>query len=327
MTNTNRPIRRALVSVFHKEGIEVLAEAFIKAGTEVVSTGSTAKRLAELGVAVTEVSEVTGFPECLDGRVKTLDPHIHAGILADMTNPDHAAQLEKFGIKPFDLVVVNLYPFADTVRSGADEAAVIEKIDIGGPSMVRGAAKNSATVAIVTDPTHLGIGSHDRGDVTALRDDAAAQRERVGRRLARNVGALRGDEHVAHRDDVRHLRHVRGDLGGADGLTDVLAVGGDARMVRVDADVEVVAGEEFGDCFGDLLLIHLIAVEVDALMQAPPGACAVHGAGIEVGEAEMAGQRLRSGGLSDARRAVDGDSYHSPTSFCRERTSTWDSTR
>ena len=175
--------------------------------------------------------------------------------------------------------------------------------------------------------THLGIGSHDRGDVTALRDDAAAQREGVGRGLARNVGALRGDEHVAHRDDVRHLRHVRGDLGGADGLTDVLAVGGDARMVRVDADVEVVAGEEFGDCFGDLLLIHLIAVEVDALMQAPPGACAVHGAGIEVGEAEMAGQRLRSGGLSDARRAVDGDSYHSPTSFCRERTSTWDSTR
>ena len=97
MTTTNRPIRRALVSVFHKEGIEVLAEAFIKAGTEVVSTGSTAKRLAELGVKVTEVSEVTGFPECLDGRVKTLDPHIHAGILADMTNEDHAAQLEKFG--------------------------------------------------------------------------------------------------------------------------------------------------------------------------------------------------------------------------------------
>lgn len=152
MTNTNRPIRRALVSVFHKEGIEVLADAFVKAGVEVVSTGSTAKRLAELGVNVTEVSQVTGFPESLDGRVKTLDPHIHAGILADMTNPDHVAQLEQLGIKPFDLVVVNLYPFADTVRSGADEAATIEKIDIGGPSMVRGAAKNSATVAIVTDP-------------------------------------------------------------------------------------------------------------------------------------------------------------------------------
>lgn len=157
MTTTNRPIRRALVSVFHKEGIEVLAKAFIEAGTEVVSTGSTAHRLAELGVPVTEVSEVTGFPESLDGRVKTLDPHIHAGILADMTNPDHAAQLEQLGIKPFDLVVVNLYPFADTVRSGADEAATIEKIDIGGPSMVRGAAKNSATVAIVTNPADYAL--------------------------------------------------------------------------------------------------------------------------------------------------------------------------
>ena len=157
MTTMNRPIKRALVSVFHKEGIEVLAKAFIEAGTEVVSTGSTAHRLAELGVPVTEVSEVTGFPESLDGRVKTLDPHIHAGILADMTNPDHAAQLEQLGIKPFDLVVVNLYPFADTVRSGADEAATIEKIDIGGPSMVRGAAKNSATVAIVTDPADYAL--------------------------------------------------------------------------------------------------------------------------------------------------------------------------
>lgn len=157
MTNTNRPIRRALVSVFHKEGIEVLAEAFVKAGIEVVSTGSTAKKLAELGVKVTEVSDVTGFPECLDGRVKTLHPYIHAGILADMTNPEHAKQLEEFGIKPFDLVVVNLYPFADTVRSGANEADTIEKIDIGGPSMVRGAAKNHATVAIVTDPADYAL--------------------------------------------------------------------------------------------------------------------------------------------------------------------------
>ncbi len=154
---TNRPLRRALVSVYHKEGIEVLAQAFIQAGTEVVSTGSTAAKLKELGVQVTEVSQVTGFPECLDGRVKTLDPHIHAGILADMTNPNHAQQLESFGIKPFDLVVVNLYPFADTVRSGADNAAIIEKIDIGGPSMVRGAAKNSATVAIVTDPADYAL--------------------------------------------------------------------------------------------------------------------------------------------------------------------------
>lgn len=152
MADSRRPIHRALVSVFHKEGIEVLAQAFVQAGTQVVSTGSTANKLAQLGVNVTKVEQVTGFPESLDGRVKTLDPHIHAGILADMTNPAHVQQLQELGIEPFDLVVVNLYPFADTVRSGADEAQTIEKIDIGGPSMVRGAAKNSATVAVVTDP-------------------------------------------------------------------------------------------------------------------------------------------------------------------------------
>lgn len=157
MTASNRPIRRALVSVFHKDGIDVLAKAFVDAGTEVVSTGSTAKKLADLGVSVTEVSDVTGFPECLDGRVKTLHPYIHAGILADMTNSDHAKQLENFEIKPFDLVVVNLYPFADTVRSGASDADIIEKIDIGGPSMVRGAAKNHATVAVVTDPADYAL--------------------------------------------------------------------------------------------------------------------------------------------------------------------------
>lgn len=157
MSAANRPIRRALVSVFHKDGIDVLAKAFVKAGTEVVSTGSTAKKLADLGVSVTEVSDVTGFPECLDGRVKTLHPYVHAGILADMTNDDHAQQLEQFGIKPFDLVVVNLYPFADTVRSGASQDDIIEKIDIGGPSMVRGAAKNHATVAVVTDPADYAL--------------------------------------------------------------------------------------------------------------------------------------------------------------------------
>jgi phosphoribosylaminoimidazolecarboxamide formyltransferase/IMP cyclohydrolase len=157
MTTTYRPIRRALVSVFHKEGLEALAGAFVEAQTEVISTGATATTLAALGVKVTEASEVTGFPESLDGRVKTLDPHIHAGILADMTNPDHVSQLERLNIKPFDLIVVNLYPFADTVRAGADEAAAIEKIDIGGPSMVRGAAKNSASVAVVTDPADYAL--------------------------------------------------------------------------------------------------------------------------------------------------------------------------
>lgn len=152
MSDSYRPIHRALVSIFHKEGIEVLAQAFKDSDTAVVSTGSTAKRLEELGVHVTPVEEVTGFPESLDGRVKTLDPHIHAAILADMTNESHKSQLEKLDIKPFDMVVVNLYPFADTVRSGADEAQDIEKIDIGGPSMIRGAAKNHASVAVITDP-------------------------------------------------------------------------------------------------------------------------------------------------------------------------------
>ena len=152
ITTGKRSINRVLVSVFCKDGLEPLAEAFVKAGTEVVSTGSTAARLTQLGVAVTEVSDVTGFPESLDGRVKTLDPHIHAGILADMNNDDHVKQLEDLNIKPFDAVVVNLYPFVDTVMSGADSDAIIEKIDIGGPSMIRAAAKNHNSVAVITDP-------------------------------------------------------------------------------------------------------------------------------------------------------------------------------
>ncbi|MBB2954818.1 phosphoribosylaminoimidazolecarboxamide formyltransferase/IMP cyclohydrolase [Bifidobacterium commune] len=157
MKDTTRPIRRALVSVYDKSGINELAEAFISAGTTVVSTGSTAKRLSELGVNVTEVEEITGFPESLNGRVKTLDPHIHAGILADMNDEEQARQLKSLDIEPFDLVVGNLYPFADTVRSGASEAEMIEKIDIGGPSMIRGAAKNSACVTVISDPSQYSL--------------------------------------------------------------------------------------------------------------------------------------------------------------------------
>ncbi|MDF7641661.1 bifunctional phosphoribosylaminoimidazolecarboxamide formyltransferase/IMP cyclohydrolase [Bifidobacterium sp. ESL0784] len=164
MTETNRRIRRALVSVYDKAGIEGLANAFVKAGTEVVSTGSTAKRLAELGVDVIEVQTVTGFPESLGGRVKTLDPHIHAGILADMTNPEQVEELKSLDIKPFDMVIVNLYPFADTVRSGASVADIIEKIDIGGPSMIRGAAKNSASVAVITDPADYALAAQRVAD-------------------------------------------------------------------------------------------------------------------------------------------------------------------
>jgi len=145
-------IRRALVSVYDKTGLDELATALHAAGVQIVSTGSTAARIAAAGVPVVEVSEVTGFPECLDGRVKTLHPHVHAGILADLRLDDHHAQLESLGIEPFGLVVVNLYPFTATVASGASPDECIEQIDIGGPSMVRGAAKNHASVAVVTSP-------------------------------------------------------------------------------------------------------------------------------------------------------------------------------
>ncbi|GAA1825604.1 bifunctional phosphoribosylaminoimidazolecarboxamide formyltransferase/IMP cyclohydrolase [Nesterenkonia flava] len=149
---STQPITRALVSVYDKTGLEDLARGLHEAGVELVSTGSTASRIAAAGVPVTEVSEITGFPECLDGRVKTLHPRVHAGILADRRREDHRAQLEELEVQPFDLVVVNLYPFAETVASGASEEEIIEKIDIGGPSMVRAAAKNHASVAVVVDP-------------------------------------------------------------------------------------------------------------------------------------------------------------------------------
>jgi phosphoribosylaminoimidazolecarboxamide formyltransferase/IMP cyclohydrolase len=147
-----RPVRRALVSVYDKSGLEQLAAGLDELGVRLVSTGSTAARIAAAGVPVTTVEEVTGFPECLDGRVKTLHPRVHAGILADTGNPDHLAQLEELGIEPFDLVVSNLYPFTDTVASGASPQECVEQIDIGGPSMVRAAAKNHASVAVVTEP-------------------------------------------------------------------------------------------------------------------------------------------------------------------------------
>ncbi len=146
-----RPIRRALVSVYDKTGLLELATALDAAGVEIVSTGSTAARIREAGLAVVDAAEVTGFPEMLDGRVKTLHPRIHAGILADLRSEDHAAQLAAQDIAPFDLVVVNLYPFEETVAAGGTFDEIIEKIDIGGPSMVRGAAKNFASVAVVCD--------------------------------------------------------------------------------------------------------------------------------------------------------------------------------
>jgi phosphoribosylaminoimidazolecarboxamide formyltransferase/IMP cyclohydrolase len=150
------PLKRALISVYDKTGLEELATGLHEAGVSIVSTGSTASRIAAAGVPVTEVADLTGFPECLEGRVKTLHPRVHAGILADRRKEDHVRQLEELGVEPFDLVVVNLYPFVQTVRSGADQDAVVEQIDIGGPSMVRAAAKNHPSVAVVVNPEAYG---------------------------------------------------------------------------------------------------------------------------------------------------------------------------
>ena len=147
-----RPIKRALISVYDKTGLEDLARALGEAGVEIVSTGSTAARIAAAGVAVTPVDDVTGFPEVLEGRVKTLHPFIHSGILADQRKAAHREQIAELGIKAFDLVVCNLYPFQDTVASGASFDECVEQIDIGGPSMVRAAAKNHPSVAVVTSP-------------------------------------------------------------------------------------------------------------------------------------------------------------------------------
>ena len=148
------PVRRALVSVYDKTGLVPLVQALSDAGVEIVSTGSTAATIAAAGLAVTPVEEVTGFHECLEGRVKTLHPAVHAGILADRRKPDHLDQLGTLGVAPIDLVVVNLYPFSDTVASGAPFDACVEQIDIGGPTMVRAAAKNHPAVAVVTSPDH-----------------------------------------------------------------------------------------------------------------------------------------------------------------------------
>jgi phosphoribosylaminoimidazolecarboxamide formyltransferase / IMP cyclohydrolase len=150
--DAKRPIRRALISVYDKTGLVELARGLAEAGVEIVSTGSTAKTIADKGIPVTPVEELTGFPEVLDGRVKTLHPRVHAGLLADLRKPEHAAALEQLGIAAFELVVVNLYPFSETVESGAGVDECVEQIDIGGPSMVRASAKNHPSVAVVTDP-------------------------------------------------------------------------------------------------------------------------------------------------------------------------------
>ncbi|MDT4930663.1 MAG: phosphoribosylaminoimidazolecarboxamide formyltransferase / cyclohydrolase, partial [Pseudonocardiales bacterium] len=153
---TKIAVRRALISVYDKTGLEELVQGLHDAGVEIVSTGSTAARIRELGVPVTPVDEVTGFPEILGGRVKTLHPHVHAGLLADQNDPEHLATIDGLGISAFQLLVANLYPFAATVASGASAPEVIEQIDIGGPAMVRASAKNHGSIAVVTDPARYG---------------------------------------------------------------------------------------------------------------------------------------------------------------------------
>ena len=172
-------IKRALISVYDKTGLDDLARALDAAGVEIVSTGSTAATIAGLGINVTPVETLTGFPECLEGRVKTLHPRVHAGILADTRKHDHLDQLANLEIEPFQLVVVNLYPFTETVASGADFDACVEQIDIGGPSMVRAAAKNHPSVAVVVAPARYGevidalaAGGFTRAERTALAVDA-----------------------------------------------------------------------------------------------------------------------------------------------------------
>jgi phosphoribosylaminoimidazolecarboxamide formyltransferase/IMP cyclohydrolase len=149
-------VRRALISVYDKSGLDDLARGLHEAGVEIVSTGSTAARIRDLGVPVTPVDEVTGFPEILGGRVKTLHPHVHAGLLADQNDPEHLATIDELGIAPFQLLVSNLYPFRETVASGATPPEIVEQIDIGGPAMVRASAKNHGSIAVVTDPASYG---------------------------------------------------------------------------------------------------------------------------------------------------------------------------
>lgn len=155
--SARKPIRRALISVYDKSGLLELGRILADAGVEILSTGSTAKALASAGIPVTAVEEYTGFPEIMGGRVKTLHPKIHGGILADQENPEHLAAIAAHNIAPFDLIVINLYPFAQTIATNTDFAECIEQIDIGGPSMLRGAAKNHGSVAVISSPSQYGV--------------------------------------------------------------------------------------------------------------------------------------------------------------------------
>ena len=208
-----RPVKRALVSVYDKTGLLELATGLHALGVEVVSTGSTAQVIADAGVPVTAVEALTGFPECLDGRVKTLHPRVHAGLLADTRRPEHLAQLAELGIAPFELLVSNLYPFTATVASGATPDECVEQIDVGGPAMVRASAKNHDSVAVVVDPSRYDwvLESVKEGGFTlADRRALAVGRVPAHRDLRRGRRLLPGQRGRARRQPVPRLgrRHL-----------------------------------------------------------------------------------------------------------------------
>src|SRR6204780_5086615 len=180
MTEQLRRVSRALISVSDKTGVVEFARALASHGVEVVSTGGTRKSLSDAGLTVLDVSDLTGFPEMMDGRVKTLHPAVHGGLLAMRGNPEHAQAMRAHGIRPIDLLVVNLYPFEDTVARGADFAACIETIDIGGPAMIRAAAKNHDDVAVVVEASDYAailteLMQHGGATTLALRPRLAAK--------------------------------------------------------------------------------------------------------------------------------------------------------
>ena len=177
--------RRALISVYDKTGIEELVQALQELGIDIISTGGTARAIREAGVPCTDVSDVTGFPEMMDGRVKTLHPRIHGGLLALRDNPDHMATLDAHEIEPIDVVCVNLYPFEDTIsRPGCTLADAIENIDIGGPAMLRSAAKNHESVYVLSSPSQYAEA------LARLRADNGTIDPEFGRRLALEVYRL-----------------------------------------------------------------------------------------------------------------------------------------
>ena len=265
-TADRRPIRRALLSVFDKTGIVDLARTLAETGVEIVSTGSTGATIREAGIAVTEVESVTGFPEMLDGRVKTLHPRIHGGILADQRLEGHRAQLAEHDIAPIDLVVVNLYPFAETVAAGGTFDEIIEKIDVGGPTMVRAAAKNFASVAVVVDPEGYPIAAEaaeaggftlaERQELSTIAFTRTAEYDEaisdwmLGQ-LAEDEADAGGEAQAAEADAEGELPTIL-DLSDADaaelGITATLRYGENphqrARLAVTDEDEPGIAGAE-----------------------------------------------------------------------------------